>query len=104
MGHIRRFFYTILCLRRARQQGTLSKIHRSEVLAQVKKLLSAGGASPKDIWAEAGIDIDPQFFIDGLRAIEDDILTLESSTRVHLKILVTLFENLPLEFGFDICR
>ncbi|MEK9131584.1 MAG: M3 family oligoendopeptidase [Patescibacteria group bacterium] len=81
-GHIRRFFYVYSYAYGELVSKALYRkyIADPKYLSVVKSFLSAGGSkSPKDIWAEAGIDItDPQFFIDGLRAIEDDILTLES--------------------------
>lgn len=80
-GHIRRFFYVYSYAYGELVSKALYQKYKEnpKYLSAVKSFLSAGGSkSPKEIWADAGIDItDPKFFIDGLKAIEDDIITLE---------------------------
>ncbi|MEN9614409.1 MAG: hypothetical protein RLZZ347_716 [Candidatus Parcubacteria bacterium] len=81
-GHIRRFFYVYSYAYGDLVSKALYRKYKADpsYLSAVKSFLTAGGSkSPKDIWKDAGIDItNPQFFVEGLKAIEDDILTLES--------------------------
>jgi oligoendopeptidase F len=81
-GHIRRFFYVYsyayglivsqALLRRYRKDKSFWK--------NIERFLSAGGKdSPENILKEIGIDVTkPDFFREGLRAIEEDIDKLES--------------------------
>ncbi len=83
-GHIRRFFYVYsyayglivsqALLRKYRQDKTFWK--------KIEQFLSAGGKDfPENILKEIGIDVTkPDFFREGLKAIEDDIDMLEKLT------------------------
>lgn len=80
-SHIRRFFYvysyaygmivTKALLRRYRQDKSYWK--------EIEKFLSAGGKdTPENILKEIGVDVSsPEFFKEGLKAIEEDIERLE---------------------------
>ncbi|MDQ3076583.1 MAG: M3 family oligoendopeptidase [bacterium] len=52
-------------------------------MEEIEKFLSAGGSkSPEDIFKNIGIDTSkPEFFVEGLKAIEDDIKKLEKLIR-----------------------
>lgn len=79
--HIRYFFYTytyaygFLISRALYQRYTQDKSY----LKKIEQFLSAGSSkSPEDIFKDIGIDVTkPEFFADGIRAIEDDIVRLE---------------------------
>lgn len=80
-GHIRRFFYVysyaygFLISRALYQHYKQNKSY----LKKIEQFLSAGGSkSPEDIFKDIGIDVTrPEFFADGIRAIEEDIVHLE---------------------------
>lgn len=84
-GHIRRFFYvysyaygqlvTKAFLRRYKQDPSF--------WSSIEKFLSAGGKdSPENILKEIGIDVSqPDFWMEGLKEIEDDIIKLEKLTK-----------------------
>ncbi len=80
-GHIRRFFYVysyaygFLISRALYQRYKADKSY----LKKIEQFLSAGGSkSPEDIFKDIGIDVTkPEFFADGIRAIEEDIVRLE---------------------------
>jgi oligoendopeptidase F len=48
-------------------------------LAKIEQFLSAGGSkSPEQIFKDVGIDTSkPEFFVEGLKSIEEDIKKLE---------------------------
>lgn len=79
--HIRYFFYTytyaygFLISRALYQRYKQDKSY----LKKIEQFLSAGSSkSPEDIFKDIGIDVTkPEFFADGIRAIEDDIARLE---------------------------
>ncbi len=50
-----------------------------EYMKEIEKFLSAGGSkSPEEIFKDIGIDTSkPEFFVEGLKAVEDDIKRLE---------------------------
>jgi oligoendopeptidase F len=84
--HLRYFFYVYsyaygqlvskALLRRYRADKTFWK--------SIEKFLSAGGkASPEEILAEIGIDVSsPEFWMDGIHEIEDDIKKLEKLAKL----------------------
>lgn len=80
-SHLRMFFYTItytygFLVSKAMYQKWLIDPSYAK---KVEQFLSAGSSmSPKDVFKSIGIDTsDPKFFEAGLKAIDDDITTLE---------------------------
>ena len=79
--HLRYFFYVYSYAYGQLISKALYKKYQGDkdFIKQIEKFLSAGGSkSPEDIFKEIGIDTSkPEFFLDGLRSIEEDIKRLE---------------------------
>lgn len=79
--HIRYFFYTYTYAYGFLISRALYQRYRQDksYLKKIEQFLSAGSSkSPEDIFKNIGIDVTrPEFFADGIRAIEDDIARLE---------------------------
>ena len=79
--HLRYFFYVYSYAYGQLISKALYKKYQQDkgFIKQIEKFLSAGGSrSPEDIFKEIGIDTSkPEFFLDGLRSIEEDIKRLE---------------------------
>jgi len=79
-SHIRRFFYVYSYAYGQLISKALYKKYQADknYINEIKKFLSAGGSkSPEDIFRDIGIDTTkPDFFIAGLKSIEDDIKKL----------------------------
>ena len=80
-SHLRRFFYVYSYGYGQLISKALYKKYKENngYVYEIKKFLSAGGSkSPENIFKEIGIDTTkPEFFIAGLKSIEDDIKKLE---------------------------
>lgn len=80
-SHIRRFFYVYSYAYGQLVSSALLRRYRENkgFWKSIEKFLSAGGkASPEEILMEIGVDVStPEFWKEGLRAIEDDIVKLE---------------------------
>ena len=80
-SHIRRFFYVYSYAYGQLISKALYKKYQTDknYIGEIKKFLSAGGSkSPEDIFRDIGIDTTkPDFFIAGLKSIEEDILKLQ---------------------------
>ncbi len=80
-GHIRYFFYVYSYAYAQLISKALYKKYKENpaYITEIKKFLSAGGSkSPEDIFKDIGIDTTkPEFFIDGLKSIQNDIDTLK---------------------------
>ncbi len=79
--HLRYFFYVYSYAYGQLISKALYKKYQQDknFIKQIEKFLSAGGSkSPGEIFKEIGIDTSkPEFFLDGLKSIEDDIKRLE---------------------------
>ncbi len=80
-AHIRYFFYVYSYAYGQLISKALYNNYKKDkkYIEKIKQFLSAGDSkSPEDIFKEIGIDTSkPQFFIDGLKSIEEDIARLE---------------------------
>ena len=80
-SHIRRFFYVYSYGYGQLISKALYKKFREDknYIQEIKKFLSAGGSkSPEEIFKDIGIDTTkPDFFVSGLKSIEEDIKKLE---------------------------
>ena len=80
-SQIRRFFYVYSYAYGQLISKALYKKYQEDpaYLKKIEQFLKAGESmSPEDIWKSIGIDTTkPEFFIDGLKSIEDDIKRLE---------------------------
>ena len=80
-GHIRRFFYVYSYAYGQLISKALYKKYQADknYIHEIKKFLSAGGSkSPEDIFKDIGIDTTkPEFFVAGLKSIEEDIERLK---------------------------
>ncbi len=80
-SHIRRFFYVYSYAYGQLISRALYKKYQADhsYINEIKKFLSAGGSkSPEDIFKDIGIDTSkPEFFIEGLKSIEEDIKRLK---------------------------
>lgn len=81
-GHIRRFFYVYSYAYGLIVSRALLRRYRKDELfwKNIERFLSAGGKdTPENILKEIGVDVTkPDFFKEGLKAIEEDIDKLES--------------------------
>ncbi len=81
-SHIRRFFYVYSYAYGQLISKALYKKYKEDktYIEKIKQFLSAGGSkSPEDIFKDIGIDTSkPEFFIEGLKSIEEDIKNLET--------------------------
>lgn len=79
--HLRYFFYVYSYAYGELISTALYKRYKEnpEYIQQIEQFLSAGGSkSPEDIFKDIGIDTSkPEFFVEGLKAIEEDIQQLE---------------------------
>ena len=84
-SHIRRFFYVYSYAYGLLVSKALLRRYRSDpsFWQSIEKFLSAGGKdSPENILKEIGIDVrSPEFFLEGIREIEDDVKKLEELVR-----------------------
>ncbi len=82
--HLRYFFYVYSYAYGELISKALYRKYKKDptYITEIEKFLSAGGSkSPEQIFKDIGIDTSkPQFFIEGLKAIEADIENLESLT------------------------
>jgi oligoendopeptidase F len=80
-GHLRMFFYVYSYAYGQLISKALYKKYQADknYIHEIKKFLSAGGSkSPEDIFKDIGIDTTkPEFFIEGLKSIEEDIERLK---------------------------
>ena len=83
-GHIRRFFYVYSYAYGLLVSKALLRKYKQDpsFWVKIEQFLSAGGKdTPENILKEIGIDVSkPEFFLDGLKAIEEDIALLERLT------------------------
>ncbi len=83
--HLRYYFYTYSYAFGQLISTAMYKRYRQDrnFLKSVEKFLSAGSSkSPKDIFQDIGINISkPDFWMEGLKEIEDDIARLEKLTK-----------------------
>ncbi len=83
-SHLRRFFYVYSYAYGELISKALYAQYKKDphYMKDIEKFLSAGGSkSPEQIFKDIGIDTSkPQFFIDGLKQIEEDIKVLEKLT------------------------
>jgi len=83
-SHIRRFFYVYSYAYGSLVSKALLKRYKQDpsFWKKIEVFLSAGGKdTPENILKEIGIDVTtPQFFLDGLKTIDDDITLLERLT------------------------
>lgn len=81
VSHFRRFFYVYSYAYGSLISRALYKRYKEDksFLSSVEKFLSAGGSkAPAEIFKDIGIDTThPEFFKEGLKSVEDDILRLE---------------------------
>jgi oligoendopeptidase F len=84
-SHIRRFFYVYSYAYGSLVSKALLRKYRQDpsFWCKIEIFLSAGGKdTPENILKEIGIDVTkPEFFMEGLKTIEDDIALLEGLTR-----------------------
>jgi oligoendopeptidase F len=83
-SHIRRHFYVYSYAYGELISKALYAKYKKDpsYIKEIEKFLSAGGSkSPEQIFKDIGIDTSkPQFFVDGLKQIEEDIKELEQLT------------------------
>jgi oligoendopeptidase F len=83
-SHIRRFFYVYSYAYGSLVSKALLRRYKKDpsFWTKIELFLSAGGKdTPENILREIGIDVSaPEFFLDGLKTIEDDIALLERLT------------------------
>jgi len=79
--HLRNFFYVYSYAFGQLASKALYQNYKKDksYIVQIKKFLSLGGSmSPEDIFKSIGVDVKkPEFWMEGLRNIEQDIVTLE---------------------------
>ncbi len=84
-SHIRRFFYVYSYAYGEIISKALYAKYKADpnYMREIEKFLSAGGSkSPEQIFKDIGIDTTkPEFFVAGLKSVEEDIKTLEKLTR-----------------------
>ncbi len=80
--HLRYFFYVYsYAYGEIISKALYSKYkHDKNYMKEIEKFLSAGGSkSPEQIFKDIGIDTGkPEFFVEGLKEIEEDIKKLEA--------------------------
>jgi oligoendopeptidase F len=84
-GHIRRFFYVYSYAYGQLVSKAMLRRYKADpsFWKSIEKFLSSGGKdSPENILKEIGIDVSkPDFWIEGLREVEEDIAKLEKLTK-----------------------